>query len=81
MNPDVSGFITDCKSVLGGILPLVNPTLGVPALLLFDALNRSDWTDAQALLNAVSQTLLLTPDQWAAVKAAAVARNIPVELA
>lgn len=76
---DVAGFILDCKAAVGGAAAIT--VARIPhSLLLWETIRTGNWTDVQALIIAAQTASIITAPQYAAIKAAAAARNIPVTL-
>lgn len=76
--PNGPGFISAVKAALGGVLAA--NTLATLYPLFFPALQQGDWADVQAIIEAANTAGHLTSTQYAAVKSATVANNIPVTL-
>ena len=76
--PNTSGFITACKTAMGGIVGANTLALKYP--LWLPALQSSDWTDAQALMIAAHTAGDINATEYAAMQAAVTANNIPITL-
>lgn len=76
--PNLAGFISDIKVVLGGPLPLNDLVQQYP--IFYDALKMGEWDDAAVLAaNALSKGFI-TAAQYAEFQTAFNANNIPVTL-
>ena len=79
--PNPAQFISDCKTAFGGIAAIAsNVNLAAWALTFNSAVSALDWPDAQTLVTAASSSGSITSGQYAAIKASAVANNIPITL-
>jgi len=76
--PNPVGFTQAIKSELGGIVA-VN-TLVVAYPLFFDAVATQQWADVKALIIDAKAKNVVSTIQYAAIKAAATAFNIPITL-
>lgn len=76
--PSPFGFQNAVKIALGGIIGANALMVAYPAFL--PALEQAQWTDLQALIIDANTTAKITAAQYAAIKAAATANNIPVTL-
>ena len=79
--PNTAQFIQDSKSAVGGISALAtNASLAGMALFLYDAITTQNWPDATTLLVGAQSSSLLSPTAYSAIKASAIANNIPITL-
>ena len=76
--PDIPGFIDAMGVALGGPIPAND--LAKPYPLLDGAIRNSNWPFVQALIIDAQTTSVITSTEYAAIKAAATAHNIPVTL-
>ena len=75
--PNPSGFITACKTAVGGITAVAsNPTLGMWSLTFNAAVQAGDWADVQTLVEHAQTSGAITAQQYADIKAAVIANNI-----
>lgn len=75
---DVPGFLSDVIALFGGAVAINTVAKQYPVLL--PALNNGNWPVLQALIVDANTKALITPTQYAAIKAAVTARNIPITL-
>ena len=76
--PDIAGFIDAIATTLGGIVPA--NTLAKAYPLLDGAIRNAQWSFVQALIIDAQTTSVITSTEYAAIKAAAAANNIPITL-
>ena len=76
--PNPEGFAQAIKTALCGIVGA--NALAVPYPLFFAAVQLSDWEGVQALIEDAQAEAVVNAAQYAAIKAAALANNIPVTL-
>ena len=76
--PDNAGFIQAVKTGLGGIVAANQLSVAYP--LFFAAATSSDWADVQALVIDAQAKSAINSTQYAAIKSAAAANNIPITL-
>lgn len=76
--PRIDGFIQSIKSGLGGIVAANSLAIRYP--LFFAAVSSAQWPDVQALILDAQSKSVINPTQYAAIKSAAAANNIPVSL-
>ena len=77
-SPNRALFITAMTTALGGILAANNYAKAYP--LFMPAFDAADWVNASAIIQNALATLVVTPTQYAAIKAAAVTYSIPLTL-
>ena len=75
---NVGQFVADIKTALNGIVGANALASRYP--LFYPAIQGSDWADVQALLVDALTNNVLNATEYAAIKASAVANNIPVTL-
>ena len=76
--PKVDGFVQAIKTGLGGIV--ATNSLAIQYPLFFAAISSAVWPDVQELILDAQSKSVITPTQYAAIKSAAVANNIPITL-
>jgi hypothetical protein len=76
INPD--GFAQSVKTAVGGILSANALMIAYPAF--FPAIQEGQWADLSTLIIDANTKAVITPAQYAAIKAAAASNNIPVVL-
>lgn len=76
--PNPVGFTQAIKSGLGGIVS-VN-ALAVAYPLFFEAIATQQWEDVHTLIQDAKTKLVISADQYAAIKVAATTFNIPITL-
>ena len=72
------GFQMAVKTALGGIIGANALMVAYPAFL--PALEQAQWLDLQALIIDANTTAKITSVQYASIKSAATANNIPIVL-
>ena len=78
--PNVAGFIQATKSVIGLTKIDANPTLSNYANWVFNALQLGQWADAQTLIITANTALIISPEEYAAIKSAVMQFNLPIIL-
>ena len=76
--PDIAGFVNTIATALGGVVPA--NTLAKAYPLLDGAIRNAQWSFVQALIIDAQTTSVITSTEYAAIKAAAAANNIPITL-
>lgn len=72
------GFVQAMNTAFGGII--ASNTYAIKYPLFLPAIETNDWINVQAIIIDANDTSVLTPTQYAAIKAAAIANNIPIVL-
>jgi len=73
-----AGFVQALTTAFGGIVAANTYARTYP--LFMPAVESLDWVNVQALIIDASNTGAITPTQYAAIKAAAAANNVPITL-
>jgi len=77
--PNPTGFAQAVKTGLGGIVAANSIAVAYP--LFFAAISSGEWADVQALILDAQSKAVINSTQYANIKAAATANNIPITLA
>lgn len=75
---NVSQFMIDIKSALGGIIGYNNLVMSYPLLSI--AIQSGDWFDVQLLLIDAKTKLTITTQQYSEIFLSAIVNNIPIIL-
>ena len=79
--PNPIGFISDCKTAVGGITAIAtNASLAIWSLTFNATVLASDWSDVAILIEAANANGSITPIQYQAIQAANIANNIGLVL-
>jgi hypothetical protein len=76
--PNVNGFMQSVKEILGGIVSA--NALAVAYPLFFTAVQMSEWSDVQALIEDAKVKGLITDSQFFLIMTAAESNSIPLNL-
>lgn len=81
--PNPKQFIIDCKQAFGGPANVLTLPISIQSAisLTISAIMLGNWSDVQAYITAMQSAIIAAnPAVYTAIKAAAVANNIPITL-